>query len=724
MLNRRLEGIYNEGLDKKIKPLSELKFEKNNVLVFDIESCGIENNKKALTYSIAVMKADSNEDIMYWTNSVSEFMDTILNVSCETIEIYAHNLFFDIKPFITYFINHYPTNMLKNNIEETKIYDYNMKTKVIQRVQKTTATRRKYQTYDYDFIYRKGQLYMCRIYGNTYQVKQKKKEVVKTCMITFKDSFKIAPYSLQKCAKDFLNLDLSKGGLDYNKERTLDDKLTIEELKYIYEDVFSLSYLIKQLVIEGTDLNGDKVKYDCLTNSGQSLKNYKLTLLEDFNNKQNAFNNEELYEEIETKLLNTKFYNIKCSDDDYKKADILFKTVYPPLSIGVDKWLRHSYYGGLSMVDFKNVEKFSKKKNRNGVVLDVNSLYPFCMSTFLLPYGRPVIKQEPYEELTEEFKKTYPLYVQEITIYDMQLKKGKCPFVQVKDAMDFNGREVLNTNINKKGEQVPITLLLCSPLFELLFENYNINGYELGRSICFKGSYNLFKNYIDFWSKIKQESSGSLRAISKLRQNGLYGKFGTSVLCEEFNIKADNDKFEIEHTHLDYATDNIYLPIASFITSYAKKYLVSAINSNKDRFMYCDTDSVHLYGTLEEVKGINIGKKIYGYWDNELCFDDFKYLGSKRYAERNVETGKWEIKCCGLTDKIMKKVDIQYFDYCQYSIKELNKMQLYTKDSDDDVYYYEDKECTKVIKGLFKSKKARIVPGGTLIITTPYAIIK
>ena len=108
----------------------------------------------------------------------------------------------------------------------------------------------------------------------------------------------------------------------------------------------------------------------------------------------------------------------------------------------------------------------------------------------------------------------------------------------------------------------------------------------------------------------------------------------------------------------------------------------------------------------------------------ELCFDDFKYLGSKRYAERNVETGKWEIKCCGLTDKIMKKVDIEYFDYCPYSIKELNRMTLYTKDSDDDVYYYEDKECTKVIKGLFKSKKARIVPGGTLIITTPYAIIK
>ena len=179
--------------------------------------------------------------------------------------------------------------------------------------------------------------------------------------------------------------------------------------------------------------------------------------------------------------------------------------------------------------------------------------------------------------------------------------------------------------------------------------------------------------------------------------------------------------FTINHLHDEYVSDNIYLPMATFITSYAKQYLVQAINANYERFLYCDTDSLHLYGTLEEVKGVNIGAKIYGYWDNELCFEDFKYIGSKRYAEKNAETHKWEIKCCGLTDSIMKQVDdINVFDNCPHSSKELNKMKLYTKEND--VYYYYDKECTKKIIGLIKSKKSKIVKGGTLIQEQPYKI--
>ena len=712
MLNERLERIYKDGINNYIVPMSTLNLEENPTIVFDIESCGLENNTKALTYSIAAMSATNDSDIMYWGNSVKEFMDLLLNSSFSEVTVYAHNLFFDIKPFLTYFLNNYPANMLKNEIEEEKIYDYELQQTVIKRVQQTTAVRKEYNEFDYDFIYRNGILYMLRIYG-------KKQATGKSSVITFKDSFKIAPYSLQKCAKDFLGLKLSKGGLDYEKERSLDDELTLEELKYIYEDVYSLSYLIKQLIINGVDMNGKKVIYDCLTNSAQSLKNYKETLLDDFNNSKNAFENEDIREEIDNILMLNKFYECK---DDTQKANKVFRALFPELNIGLDHYLRHSYYGGLSMVDFKNVEKFSKLDNHNGVVLDVNSLYPFTMLEYTLPYGKCIVKQKPYKDLSDSFKKQYPLYIQEIIIHDMKLKDGKTAFVQIKDTIDFDGKEVIEENINNKGEKVSIRLLYCNPLLELLFENYELKSYELKRCFCFKGTKKLFQNYIDFWSRIKQENTGSLRAIAKLRQNGLYGKFGTSSKCELFNLNADNDKFSIDYTHIEYATDSVYLPMASFITSYAKAYLVRAINNNRERFLYCDTDSLHLYGTLDEVKGVKIGKKIYGFWDNELCFDDFKYLGSKRYAEHNKETGEWEIKCCGLTDKIMKQVDVNYFDYCNYTVKELNKMKLYTKD--DDVYYYEDKECTKVIKGLFKSKKARIVSGGTLIITTPYAIIK
>ena len=144
--------------------------------------------------------------------------------------------------------------------------------------------------------------------------------------------------------------------------------------------------------------------------------------------------------------------------------------------------------------------------------------------------------------------------------------------------------------------------------------------------MSFRGSYGLFTNYLEYWSMVKQNSTGAKRAISKLLQNSLYGKMGMSCDNEITNFESVDGKFTINHTGETYISSAIYLPLATYITSYAKDYLVKAINNNYVRFLFCDTDSLHLYGTLEEVKGLEIDSKKYGCWDNELCFDDFKYL--------------------------------------------------------------------------------------------------
>ena len=167
--------------------------------------------------------------------------------------------------------------------------------------------------------------------------------------------------------------------------------------------------------------------------------------------------------------------------------------------------------------------------------------------------------------------------------------------------------------------------------------------------------------------------------------------------------------------------DNIYLPIATFITSWAKKYLVDNINHNRDKFLYCDTDSLHVFGELKDIKGLNIDSKQYGAWKHELTFDDFKYLGAKRYAEKEIGSEHWDIKCCGLTNEIMQSIDdITTFELCEMTSKEIKKTTLYTKE--DSVYYYLDKECTQKVKGLFKSKKSKIVKNGTVIKQQPYML--
>ena len=473
------------------------------------------------------------------------------------------------------------------------------------------------------------------------------------------------------------------------------------------------------LKIDGLTLSGKTFKFTKLTNSGQSLHDYKIMLLHDFLQKEPPFDNNEVYQQVENYLLlKTKFYNMDLLKDEDQMGQMVFLGLYPTESYFQDAWERQSYFGGLCTVHKENVAKYSKRKNKEGRVYDVNSLYPSRMKDCLLPYGRGNYCEKPYEEMSKNYKKNYPLYIQEITIYSLDIKKNKMAWLQVKDNPAFNGVEVQKNNI-VDGKRVTIKLRLTNVLLDLLFECYNIKSYELGGHVAFHGAYNLFKTYIDFWSEIKTTQKGAGRNLAKLRLNGLYGKFGMSGLNEITYIDVNEGKFEVVHTHNEIVSETVYLPMASFITSYAKEKLVKAINSNYKTFMYCDTDSIHLYG--HEVRGIEIHPTKFGAWDNEMIFNDFKYLGAKRYAEKDINTNKWNIKCCGLTDNIMKQVDnIDVFDICKLDNKQIEQYKNNTYDGT--VYYYFDKECTKPIPGLIKSNKMKIVKHGSCMIEQPYKI--
>lgn len=709
-LNERLKAIKEKGITNYINKSRLVSNDEKAILnfAFDIEACAINNKSEMLTYSIALMSCDNDSDICYWYNNVSNFNDMLIDLNCKEINLFAHNCLYDVKPFILDFVARYGNNQKQDNIYTKKQWNEFEKWYEVLNFSYTDKKNMKLQPFEYRLVMKDGIFYKLTI-------------ATQFGKINFYDTFKLTPFSLKKCCKDFLGLNLGKDGLDYEKERTLQEELTEEEMSYIYEDVYGLSYLVKLLKINGIDLNGEKVRYTKLTNSGQALANYKLTVLEDYLNKKNEFENNDLFDYVDARLSKSEFFKLIGKQDVQEDlSNIIFESLYPQQPYFTDAWQRHSYYGGLSTVEFDNVKKFNKRKDKHGVVLDVNSLYPFIMSSRLLPYGEAQYRDIPYKNMDEKYKELYPLYIQDIVVYDLQVKKNKMAFLQVKDNKYFSGRECLKNNI-KDGKKVTLHLRLTNVLLDLLFECYNVKAYKLNGHMAFRGANNLFKNYIDFWSKIKQENEGALRAFAKLMQNGLYGKFGMAGASEITNFLNNDGLFTIEHTHEMVTSNTVYLPMATFITSWAKQYLVQAINNNYDRFMYCDTDSLHLYGTLEEVKGVPIGKKIYGLWDNEMCFEDFKYLGSKRYAEKNVKTHEWEIKCCGLTDQIMKQLDdINVFEMCEYTAKELSKIEYFTKE--DSIYYYKDKECTKKIKGLIKSKKSKIIKGGTIIQEQPYMI--
>ena len=697
-LNKLLKGI-NDNVEKYF--IEKFNFDDlGENFVLDIESCGINNNTECLVYSVAIMDIEDNLNNCYVFRSVNQFMEAIINAKKE-INFYIHNLSFDIKPFLISFIEKYNGNHVDKVVYEKKWKNFIDKKEYDINVLNSSA-KQNLQPYQYDTMIKDGNFYKVILKGKEFN-------------INFLDTLKLFPFTLQKACDGLLNLNLPKDGLDYEKERKLYEPFTHDEKVYIYNDVFGLKYLVKTYCIEGITISDRFIKFDKITTSGQTFDNFKHFLLEDYENKTGCFAYDHVYDYVDNRLMKTKFFT---ETSEKNKREYLFRALFPKQNYFVDQYERKSYYGGLSYVHKENVQKYYNLADKTGNVYDVNSLYPFTMDTFALPFGVGIFNKKPYSKMSKQYKKNYPLYIQELTVYDLQVKPGKINFLQVKHNKFFKGNECIKNNI-VNGKKIPLKLHLTNVTLELLMECYDLKVVSYGSHIAFMSTHDIFKSYLKFWKKVKKDNEGAIRNIAKLFQNSLYGKYGMRGESDIVYASSEDGKFTLDYNIRDVVGDTIYLPIATFITSYAKQYLCNAINSNYENFMYCDTDSIHLIG--KDVRGIKLHKKDYGCWANELTFDNAKYLGQKRYCERNIDTKEWEIKCCGLSDNIMKQVDdLDVFDNCKHTSKELSKMTYYTKK--DSIYYYYDKECTKKIVGLFKSKKAKQVKGGTLILETPYML--
>lgn len=78
--------------------------------------------------------------------------------------------------------------------------------------------------------------------------------------------------------------------------------------------------------------------------------------------------------------------------------------------------------------------------------------------------------------------------------------------------------------------------------------------------------------------------------------------------------------------------DPVYIPVGTFITAWARYATITAAQILYDRFIYADTDSLHLIG-LEEPKGIKIHPFELGAWKHESSFHKARYLRQKCYME-------------------------------------------------------------------------------------------
>lgn len=756
--NQEKLNKIKENIDKYILFDEKLEYPENCVKTKKTYSADLETTSKidengeifTFAYACGFMEVNKKNKLIH-SNNISDFVDNLENLPSLHSEMYFHNLTFDItfiliellkrgyEPIVPHFLD-------VEEIKSCKVTGDGTVNKELFITKEMDYKNKDIKPYSFDYIFANGSFYECTIYFDERRVINKGKYETVIKKLVLKDSLKLVPSSLQQLADGYCGLKLSKDGIDHNKEREEGKEhiLKHSEKIYYYEDIYALKEFIRIMIKEGVNISGEVIKFDRMTSASFAFNQYKESLKKEYENfvKFGEIPSCEEFVEIFSEL-SLQFADRKNGPSKEK----IFRAIFPVLSAQQDGFIRESYFGGITMKNKSLLEKLEKENYREkvnnqnsnlgiyGVTYDENSMYPDKMNRSLLPYGRPKGFEGDYNNLSEEIKNKYPLFIQKIRVKYFKLKADGIPMQQLRNSVDFNGREFIESNYCEKYDNyVTYTLVLTNVHLKDFFRNYEVDGIEYLGGLCFKGTHGLFKSFIEKWYKIKQENKGVIRLVSKLILNSCYGKFASNPVRSFRFINVNDDilevsKYDFQGEEINYFESSIYTAVGSFITSYAREDLLNMLHNNFDRWLYADTDSAHLLG-FDDAKGdkldINNTGEL-GLWKRECYFSDSIFLGAKRYAENEIKSkedlqlnSKWEIKCCGLPRNIMSKIDINSFDFIDSSIDE-NK--LFTNDNDsEDYHYYYDKECTQKVKGIWQSRKKKNVKGGIIIKPQPYKL--
>lgn len=412
--------------------------------------------------------------------------------------------------------------------------------------------------------------------------------------INFYDSYKLIPIGIEKMASAF-NLPIKKGSIDYQKIRPVGYIMDDNEKDYLKNDVEIAARALNIFFQQGLDK---------MTIGANALAFYKNLI-----------------------------------------GDRKFKRLFPPPNYDAD--VRQSYKGGWTFLN----PKYKGKAVKKGLVLDVNSLYPHVMREKPLPYGEGVFYMGEYRP-----DKVYNLYIQMFTC-QFELKENFLPTIQIKGTLSFVPTQYL---ISSNGEDV--TLCLTSVDLKLFFEHYNVYNISYHSGWKFKSSKKLFIEYVDYWAAVKIEAdkknNKAMRTIAKLYLNNIYGKFAKNPIVQEKEPYLNEEGIVKYRLLPPEKVSPIYIPVASFITAWARDKTIRAAQANYDRFIYADTDSLHLEGR-DIPKGLEIDDFKIGAWKIESKFSGAKFLRAKSYIE--LIDGHLKVTCAGLPKEAVS--DVKYCNF-------------------------------------------------------------
>jgi len=442
--------------------------------------------------------------------------------------------------------------------------------------------------------------------------------------ITFHDSNKIIMGRLKRICKDF-GLDTDKAKIEL-KDHILElgwgrnrQGKRINDISE-YDEFESEGYYFTHVDPFERELN-EYLRMDCV-----SLYEVVTTIIDI-----SGLSLKEFLKCPTTASLAMKVFQIN-HPDDYEKA--ISTNYYGFSGEENEKFIRESYCGGRTEVFAPYIEL--------GFHYDVNSLYPYVMKTFPMPYGKPTMYKG--DKAREMFKYWYNFgqgagFMEiDIVIPDMHI-----PPLPVK-RMNKLIFPVGNIHGTWTFEEIKIALE----------QGCRIN--KIHRCLFFDKVDYIFKDFVSHFEYIKNNSDGAKKTFAKLMQNSLYGKFGMKRIrktllemdeldkCKE-RLASHGYRYMVlenpliegdEFIEAEIASKAPYIQphIAAYVTSLARIVLYKGLLEQQEKgvVVYCDTDSIACDSAMRDE---SIDDKEYGKWKLESEIVEGIFLQPKTYWEKH-----------------------------------------------------------------------------------------
>lgn len=437
--------------------------------------------------------------------------------------------------------------------------------------------------------------------------------------IIFRDSTKHLNHKLSALGKMVGLTKHEMSDEDYNRVRPIGYSPTADEIAYVERDVKILSKVL------------DHIDWKCRTLSASVWKIFLDNLPVYGSPKRQA-----------------KGYGCNPRKN--------FDAWFPELDSIENSILRRAYFGGLCRL---NPKLRAKEIQLPGRVYDVNSMYPSVLLEEPLPYGEPICYEE--SGLPPE-----GLWVAHVVV-QVSLKPSGVPCIRVENDRLFSNPDIL------KAEELELTL--TSVDYALYQEMYDLLLLDVSWCYQFRSIKGLFERYIKLFrgQKIWSARGSVTRFQAKQYLNRLVGKFGvTPHIMANTVVLTEDEKVDYRPLYLprdrgisrnSQVKMHGYLPLAIFVNAYGRARMARAIRLAGERFLYCDTDSLHVLGG-SPVRGLPIHDRVFGRWKLEHRFEEAFYNRPRQYGLRMRYDGVGEpepdlIQINGIPPVVLERLQLE-----------------------------------------------------------------